>query len=46
MQIYSSELGEPPFPRSIQNLKALSSLRGSSAGVLYAEAFYLLKLIN
>ena len=46
MQIYSSELGDPPFPRSIQNLKALSSLRGSSAGVLYAEAFHLLKLIN
>ena len=46
MQIYSSELGEPPFPRSIHNLKALSSLRGAAAGVEHAEAFHLLKTIS
>lgn len=40
---YKSELGEPPFPRSIENIMALARYRGSSCGVEYAESFMLLK---
>jgi len=46
MQIYQSELGEHPFPRSIENIKALAHFRGASVGVRYAEAFQLLKYID
>lgn len=46
MKIYKSELGEHPFPRSLQNIKALASLRGSFAGVKYSEAFQLIKFID
>lgn len=45
LKIYDTELGEPPFPRSLKNVEALASLRGAAAGVLYAEAFRLLKKI-
>jgi len=43
MQIYKSELAPHPFPRSIENIKALATLRGATAGVYYAESFVLLK---
>jgi len=46
MQIYQSELGEHPFPRSIENIKALAHFRGASVGIKYAEAFQLLKFID
>jgi len=46
MQIYESELGNHPFPRSIENIKALAHFRGASVGVNYAEAFQLLKYID
>ena len=46
MKIYSSELDEHPFPRSIQNIKALATFRGAIAGVNYAEAFQLVKYID
>jgi len=46
LNIYSSELGEHPFPRSIKNIEALATYRGSFAGVKYAEAFQLLKYID
>lgn len=46
MKIYSSELGKHPFPRSLRTIEALGTLRGSEAGVEYAEAFMLLKKIN
>jgi LmbE family N-acetylglucosaminyl deacetylase len=46
MKIFESELGEHPFPRSLENIKALAHLRGASAGVKYAEAFQLLKYID
>jgi LmbE family N-acetylglucosaminyl deacetylase len=46
MGIYSSEVGEHPFPRSIENIKALAHFRGATAGVKYAEAFQLLKYID
>ena len=46
MQIYESELGEHPFPRSNANIKALAHFRGASVGVHYAEAYQLLKYID
>ena len=43
MNIYKSELGLPPFPRSEENIKALATIRGSESGYIAAEAFELLK---
>ena len=45
LKIYDTEIGEPPFPRSVENIKALAMLRGSVAGVRYAEAFRMIKYI-
>lgn len=46
MQVYEPELGAHPFPRSIDNIKAIAHFRGASVGVKYAEAFQLLKFID
>jgi LmbE family N-acetylglucosaminyl deacetylase len=46
MQIFESELGEHPFPRSLRNIEALAVFRGASAGIEYAEAFQLIKFID
>jgi LmbE family N-acetylglucosaminyl deacetylase len=46
MKVYESEMGIHPFPRSIENIKALAHFRGASVGVKYAEAFQLLKFID
>jgi N-acetylglucosamine malate deacetylase 1 len=46
MKIYSSELGEHPFPRSLRNIKALATFRGASINVDYAEAFQVVKIIE
>jgi LmbE family N-acetylglucosaminyl deacetylase len=46
MQIYSSELGDHPFPRSIRNIKALGTFRGAVAGCEYAEAFQVVRIIE
>lgn len=46
MQVFASELGEHPFPRSERNLRALATIRGAAAGCEYAESFMLLKEIN
>ena len=43
MSNYESELGAHPFPRSIENLKALALHRGASSGFEFAESFMLLK---
>ncbi|MEP1151835.1 MAG: PIG-L deacetylase family protein [Balneola sp.] len=43
MNIFKSELGLHPFPRSIENIRALATYRGATAGVKYAEAFQLIK---
>jgi LmbE family N-acetylglucosaminyl deacetylase len=43
MRVFKSELGEFPFPRSEQAIRALAALRGASAGCEAAEAFMLLK---
>ncbi|WP_027624878.1 PIG-L deacetylase family protein [Clostridium lundense] len=43
MNIYESELQNPPLPRSLDNMKALARYRGASCGVNYAEAFMLIR---
>jgi len=43
MAEYPSELGEFPFPRSLQTIRALAQWRGANAGYLAAEAFELLR---
>lgn len=45
MSIYSSEIGEHPFPRSLESLRALALYRGSQCYRKYAESFMLIKEI-
>ena len=42
MSMYVGELMQEPYPRSLSSVKALARVRGSRAGVMYAEAFQLL----
>ncbi|OYQ32105.1 GlcNAc-PI de-N-acetylase [Flavobacterium cyanobacteriorum] len=46
MKVFESEIAPAPFPRSLENIRALAHFRGASAGVHYAEAFQLLKFID
>ena len=43
MDIYASEVGEFPFPRSHEAIRALATLRGAASGFKAAEAFELLR---
>lgn len=43
MDIYESELGVFPFPRSHEAVRALAALRGAASGFKAAEAFELLR---
>ena len=43
MAVYKSELGVFPFPRSIEAIRALATLRGATSGFNAAEAFQLLR---
>jgi LmbE family N-acetylglucosaminyl deacetylase len=43
MDIYASESGEFPFPRSHEAIQALATLRGAASGFKAAEAFELLR---
>lgn len=43
MAIYESEVGEFPFPRSLEAIRALAALRGAASGFRAAEAFQLLR---
>lgn len=45
MQLYVSEMGAFPFPRSEETIRALATLRGSRVGVKAAEAFMTLQEI-
>ncbi|RPI72665.1 MAG: PIG-L family deacetylase [Desulfobacteraceae bacterium] len=45
LKIYAGEVGEFPFPRSIDAVNALAAFRGAAAGCRAAEAFMLLKEI-
>lgn len=42
MSLYDTEIMKEPLPRSLSSIKALARVRGSRAGVMYAEAFQLL----
>ncbi|MFI8711548.1 PIG-L deacetylase family protein [Brevibacillus brevis] len=43
MKVFESEIGEFPFPRSEESIRALAALRGTACGCKAAEAFMLLK---
>lgn len=43
LQLYPGEIGEFPFPRSVEASRALARLRGAAAGYEAAEAFQLLR---
>jgi len=43
MKIYEKECGQHPFPRNIENIRALATFRGGTAGYRYAEAFMILR---
>lgn len=45
MDIYQGESGEHPFPRNPDAICAKAALHGSTAGVVYAEAFMTVKEI-
>ena len=46
MEIYDTEIEEVPFPRSIENIKALASIRGGACSAKFAEAFCIIKQIE
>ena len=46
MDIYELEIGEFPFPRSYEAIRALATLRGVASGFKAAEAFELLREIS
>ncbi|MCW7471413.1 PIG-L deacetylase family protein [Leptospira kanakyensis] len=43
LQVYEGEMGDHPFPRSVESVKALALLRGTQRGSTYAEAFRIIK---
>ena len=43
LRIYLTEMGEFPFSRSEQNIRALATIRGATAGFTSAEAFMLIR---
>jgi LmbE family N-acetylglucosaminyl deacetylase len=43
MAVYQTEMHDFPFPRSVEAIRALASLRGASSGFGAAEAFQLLR---
>jgi LmbE family N-acetylglucosaminyl deacetylase len=46
MKVFESELGNHPFPRSLETIEALAKYRGAMSGCKYAESFMLLKDIR
>lgn len=46
IEVYSQEIGEHPFPRSLENIRSLAVSRGAVAGVKYAEAFMMIRGIE
>ncbi len=46
VRIYDTEIQNVPFPRSVENIKALAMVRGSAAYVKYAEAFNVIKQLE
>lgn len=46
MKIYDTEIEEVPFPRSLENIRSLASVRGGYCTSKYAEAFCIIKQIE
>ena len=46
LAIYDKEIKKSPNARSLENIKNLALLRGSRAGVNYAEAFFIERIQN
>lgn len=46
LHLFESELAAHPFPRSVESIRALATLRGSEVGVGAAEAFMLIRHTN
>lgn len=46
MKLYDTEIESVPFPRSLENIRALAAVRGASAVRRYAEAFCIVKQIE
>lgn len=46
MKIYDTEIEEVPFPRSLENIRALAAVRGGYCASRYAEAFRIIKQIE
>jgi hypothetical protein len=42
---FRNELKQPPHPRSLRAIEALARVRGSTAGLMAAEAFMLVREI-
>lgn len=45
LKVYEGEVGQHPFPRSEDNVRALATCRGATSGCVYAESFMLIKEI-
>ena len=43
MRIYDTEIEDAPFPRSLENIKALATMRGGCCFSRYAEAYCIVK---
>jgi len=43
LSIYASEFSDAPFPRSLQVINSLASLRGAQMGAMAAEAFQIIR---
>ncbi len=43
LKVFESELRLHPFPRSIEGINALATIRGAAAGCQRAESFIILK---
>jgi len=46
MKIYDTEIEEVPFPRSLENIRALATTRGSYCSSRYAEAFSIIRQLE
>lgn len=46
MRIYDTEIEDVPFPRSLENIRSLASVRGGYCTSRYAEAFCIIKQIE
>ena len=46
MNVFESEIQEPPFPRSIEAIESLARVRGATSYCEFAESFMLLKSVE